>query len=86
MIELPGSFSGKEISPKPQRGPDPRNLKSLAIFIRDTAITLSAPDTYEREGQPKVAKVLKLLVVFFYLHHGIVSGQSLKLVRCGDKW
>jgi hypothetical protein len=45
MMELPGSFSGKEISPSPHRGPDPKNRKSLAIFIRDTAMTFRAPDT-----------------------------------------
>jgi hypothetical protein len=45
MMELPGSFSGSEISPRPQRGPEPRNLRSLAIFIIETAITFKAPDT-----------------------------------------
>ena len=34
MIEEPGSFSGKNNSPNPQRGPEPRNIKSLAIFIK----------------------------------------------------
>ena len=44
MIEEPGSFSGSESSPRPQRGPEPRNLMSLAIFIRVTARVLRAPD------------------------------------------
>jgi len=65
MIELPGSFSGNEISPSPQRGPDPRNLKSLAIFIKDTAITLSAPDTY-----------LKKIWIFVRVESGMLSFTS----------
>lgn len=43
MILLPASFSGKESSPIPQRGPDPRCLISLAIFIRLQANTFSDP-------------------------------------------
>ena len=30
-LDVPGSFSGRLISPRPHRGPDPRNLMSLAI-------------------------------------------------------
>ena len=45
MIELPGSFSGRESSPNPHRGPDARNLKSLAIFIIEHAKTFNAPET-----------------------------------------
>ena len=37
MIEEPGSFSGSDNSPSPHRGPEPKNLISLAIFISDTA-------------------------------------------------
>ena len=44
MIDDPGSFSGKEISPIPQRGPDPSKRISLAIFIKLTAKVLSIPD------------------------------------------
>ena len=43
IMLLPGSFSGKESSPNPQRGPEPRNLISLAIFIKLQATTLSVP-------------------------------------------
>jgi hypothetical protein len=43
MIDEPGSFSGREISPRPHLGPDPRNLISLAIFIKDTAKVFKAP-------------------------------------------
>lgn len=43
IMLLPGSFSGRDSSPSPQRGPDPRNLISFAIFIKLQAITFSAP-------------------------------------------
>ncbi len=45
MMEEPGSFSGRDSSPRPQRGPEARNLRSLAIFMSEHAMTLSAPDT-----------------------------------------
>src|SRR5471032_448618 len=43
MIELPGSFSGMEISPMPQRGPEDNQRTSLAIFISDAANPFNAP-------------------------------------------
>ena len=43
MIELPGSFSGIVISPRPDRGPDESQRTSFAIFIRVVASVLSAP-------------------------------------------
>ena len=43
MMELPGSFSGMKISPRPQRGPEASQRTSLAIFIRFAARALSAP-------------------------------------------
>ena len=45
MIELPGSFSGRLSSPRPERGPDPNRRKSLAILVRLTASTFNAPDS-----------------------------------------
>src|ERR1700722_11455392 len=45
MIDEPGSFSGKLISPKPQRGPEPNKRISLAIFIKLTGIVFNAADT-----------------------------------------
>ena len=42
MLE-PGSFSGKVSSPNPLLGPLPKNLISLAIFIKLTATVLSEP-------------------------------------------
>lgn len=43
MIDDPGSFSGRESSPRPHLGPDPKNLISFAIFMRLTANELRAP-------------------------------------------
>ena len=43
MIELPGSFSGMLISPRPARGPEASQRTSLAIFISEQASVLSAP-------------------------------------------
>jgi hypothetical protein len=44
MMDDPGSFSGSSSSPSPHRGPEARYRMSFAIFIRDTATTLSAPE------------------------------------------
>ena len=44
MIELPGCRLGSEISPMPQRGPEPSQRMSLAILVSDTAIVFSAPE------------------------------------------
>ena len=43
MIELPGSFSGSDSSPSPDRGPDPSQRRSSAILIRLVAVVLIAP-------------------------------------------
>ena len=43
MIELPGSFSGIVISPRPERGPLASQRTSLAIFISAAASAFSAP-------------------------------------------
>lgn len=43
IILLPGSFSGKISSPRPERGPEPRNRISFAIFIRLQAVVFMAP-------------------------------------------
>ncbi len=43
MIELPGSFSGILISPRPDRGPLASQRTSLAIFISAPASPRSAP-------------------------------------------
>ena len=43
MIEEPGSFSGSDSSASPQRGPEPIQRISLAIFISEQASVFSAP-------------------------------------------
>jgi hypothetical protein len=48
IIDDPGSFSGREISPKPHLGPEPKNLMSLAIFIRETAKVFKLPLNYTK--------------------------------------
>ena len=46
IIEEPGSFSGKISSPYPALGPDPKNLISLAIFIKQTAVVFIVPEKF----------------------------------------
>ena len=43
MIDEPGSFSGSDSSPSPERGPEPRKRMSLAILKRLAATVLIAP-------------------------------------------
>src|SRR5690606_41887590 len=43
MIDEPGSFSGRESSPRPARGPEPRKRMSLAILKSAAAAELIAP-------------------------------------------
>mmetsp|Transcript_28683 Transcript_28683/g.72021 ORF Transcript_28683/g.72021 Transcript_28683/m.72021 type:complete len:249 (-) Transcript_28683:730-1476(-) len=43
IMELPGSFSGRMSSPRPQRGPEPRRRMSLAIFIKEHAMVFKTP-------------------------------------------
>src|SRR5690606_2208508 len=45
MIDEPGWRSGRLISPSPARGPEPIHRRSLAILLRETATTLSWPDS-----------------------------------------
>lgn len=49
-MDDPGSFSGKDSSPRPHLGPEPRNLISFAIFIRDVARVFKAPLRWTRES------------------------------------
>ena len=44
MIEEPGSLAGSDNSPKPHRGPEPNHRTSFAIFIKETARVLRAPE------------------------------------------
>mmetsp|Transcript_10137 Transcript_10137/g.25382 ORF Transcript_10137/g.25382 Transcript_10137/m.25382 type:complete len:346 (+) Transcript_10137:114-1151(+) len=43
MMLDPGSFSGRASSPRPQRGPDPSQRRSLASFMKEQASVFSAP-------------------------------------------
>src|SRR6266436_5552128 len=43
IMDEPGSFAGKINSPKPQRGPEPNQRTSLAIFINAHARVFNAP-------------------------------------------
>src|SRR6266849_883484 len=43
MIEDPGSFSGIDGSPNPQRGPEASQRISFEIFIREAASVSNAP-------------------------------------------
>src|SRR3990167_6034203 len=45
IIDEPGSFAGNINSPKPQRGPEPNQRTSLAIFINAHASVFSTPLT-----------------------------------------
>ena len=47
LIDDPGSFDGKINSPyAPALGPDPKNLISLAIFIKLTAAVFIVPEKF----------------------------------------
>ena len=46
IIDDPGSFAGKIISPYPALGPEPKNRISLAIFIKQTAAVFNVPEKF----------------------------------------
>src|SRR4051795_2577947 len=52
MIDEPGSFSGRDNSPRPQRGPEPSQRMSLAVFMRAVARVLSVPLPITRASWP----------------------------------
>ena len=45
MIDEPFCSSGSKTSPMPARGPEPMSARSIAIFVSETAMTFSAPDS-----------------------------------------
>ncbi len=51
MIDEPFWSSGRKISARPARGPEPMKRRSFAIFVRLTASVLSAPDTSTRPSR-----------------------------------
>ena len=46
IIDEPGSLEGSISSPYPALGPEPKNLISLAIFIKHTAVVLRVPEKF----------------------------------------
>ena len=46
IIDEPGSLAGKINSPYPALGPEPKNLISLAIFIKHTAVVFNVPEKF----------------------------------------
>ena len=46
IIDDPGSFDGSISSPYPALGPDPKNLISFAIFIKQTAVVFNVPEKF----------------------------------------
>ena len=71
IIEDPGSFAGKIISPYPARGPEPKKRISLAIFIKQTAVVFNVPEKFTISSCAAKAANLFLvglngsLVIFF---------------------
>ena len=59
MIEEPGSFSGSNSSPRPQRGPEASQRMSLAIFISATASPRTAAIAATiASSEPRAANLL----------------------------
>ena len=46
IIDEPASFSGNINSEYPALGPEPRNLISFAIFIKQTAVVFKDPEKF----------------------------------------
>ena len=55
MIELPFWSSGKRNSARPARGPEPISRMSFAIFVSETATTLSPPEASTSPSRAAVA-------------------------------
>lgn len=58
IIELPGSFSGKESSPNPDLGPLPKNLISFAILCNEQAKVFKLPENSTNASLPPNASNL----------------------------
>ncbi len=54
MIEEPFWSSGRKISASPARGPEPRKRRSFAIFVSETATTLSAAEASTRPSRAAI--------------------------------
>ena len=86
MMDEPGSFSGRESSPSPHLGPDPRNLMSFAILKSDTARVLSAPWRYtkaslEARASNLFSAVLNSYPVSFLSYSAILTSNPLYVLR-----
>lgn len=66
IIDDPGSFSGKDNSPKPDLGPLPKNLISFAILCKETAKVFKAPDKLIKASLAYKASNLLGAVVKWY--------------------
>ena len=51
MIDEPFCSSGRKSSDSPARGPEPISRRSFAIFVSETATTLSAPEASTRPSR-----------------------------------
>jgi len=79
MLE-PGSFSGRESSPSPHLGPDPKNLISLPIFIKEAARVFRAPlkctrASLEAKDSNLLGFVTNLKPVSFFRFKATFSGK-----------
>jgi hypothetical protein len=73
MMEEPGSFAGRMISPIPERGPEPSRRISLAIFIRLTATVFMAPE---------VSTMASWAARASNLFSAVTNGSSVMLATC----
>ena len=55
MIDEPFWSSGRKISARPARGPEPMSRRSFAIFVSETATVLRAPDVSTRASRAACA-------------------------------
>ena len=76
MIEEPGSFSGKRSSPNPERGPEPNQRISLAIFINEAAKVFNTPLKFTMVSwQPKASNLLRAVLKGFPVIWAIFSAD-----------
>ena len=72
IIDEPGSFDGRINSPYPALGPDPKNLISLAIFVKETARVFNTPEKFTTASCAAKAENLffaglKFILVCFFI-------------------
>jgi hypothetical protein len=80
IMLLPGSFSGRDSSPNPQRGPDPRYRISLAIFISEHATTFRAP--WASNNASWVARASNYIAQKSVHAHACLMGCAHLIGRC----